>query len=131
MTRDKFPKPSAVEVVITWQNWVESSCDDDSKCETFSSFIILYFHMLCEILESVKVGKGSEQGKWSHKHRTLEAEGPLWATQSLSQSPVPRCSLDVVISNWCPKNSWFCIAFPHLVFLSSVNGFAFWPKLEV
>lgn len=63
MTRDKFPTISAVEIVVTWQNWMESSCDDDSKSETFSSLVILYFHMLCEILESVKVGKVSEQGR--------------------------------------------------------------------
>lgn len=63
MTCDKFPKISSVEIVITWQNWMESSCDDDSKCETFSSLIILYFHMLYEILGSVKVGKVSKQGK--------------------------------------------------------------------
>lgn len=115
------------------------SSDDDSECETFSSLIILYFHMLCEILESLKVGQVNEQGQWSYKHKTLGAEGPLCATQSelFLRALYPAVCLTlsweyvVDISNWCPTNSWFCLAFPHLVFLSSVNGFAFWPKLEV
>lgn len=129
MTRDKFPTISAVEIVVTWQNWMESSCDDDSKCETSSSLVILSFHMLCEILESVKVGKVSEQGRWSHKHGTLEGEGPRWATQSVLclRALHPAVCLTSSVQTGVQRT----LDFPHLVFLSSVNGFAFWPKLEV